>query len=336
MTVILDPLDIGTRLVQPALLSAIDRLDPQTRRVCGYHLGFWGLDGEPENAGGKGVRGVLALLSAQAVGAPPEVGVPGAAAVELVHNFSLLHDDVMDGDRYRRHRLSVWAAFGTSAAILAGDALLGLAEEILAEADSANTCWAVRNLSATTRRLIAGQQADLAFEARDDVTLAECRQMASDKTSALLACAASIGVVLADGPVGLAQTLSRFGTHLGAAFQLIDDLLGIWGRPETTGKPVLSDLRSRKKSLPVVAALQSDTAAGRRLAELYLDREPAEEAELELIASLVEEAGGRAWAEATADAELLGALTSLRERPMDPDLRGQFEELAIALGKRES
>jgi geranylgeranyl diphosphate synthase, type I len=335
VTPTVDTLSYSWELIQPSLRSALDRLDPGVRHLCGYHLGFWDEQGEPDRPRGKGVRGVLALLSAQAAGSPVEVGLPAAAAVELVHNFSLLHDDLMDGDRTRRHRPTVWAIFGSGQAILAGDALLGLADEILAEAPSANRSWAIRCLAASTRRLIAGQLADLAFETRRDVTLSECLQMAADKTAALLSCAASIGAVLANTPADLTLRLAQFGEHLGVGYQLIDDILGIWGSPEATGKPVLSDLRAKKKSLPVVAALTSSTAAGERLAALYLTDAQLTDAQLAEAADLVQQAGGRAWAENTADAELATALELIRSDEIPFDVAEELRRLAIRLSGRD-
>jgi geranylgeranyl diphosphate synthase, type I len=332
---LVEGLSYSWELIQPSLRSALDRLDPGVRHLCGYHLGFWDEQGEPDRPRGKGVRGVLALLSAQAAGSPVEVGLPAAAAVELVHNFSLLHDDLMDGDRTRRHRPTVWAVFGSGQAILAGDALLGLADEVLAEAPSANRSWAIRCLAASTRRLIAGQLADLAFETRRDVTLSECLQMAADKTAALLSCAASIGAVLANTPADLTLRLAQFGEHLGVGYQLIDDILGIWGSPEATGKPVLSDLRAKKKSLPVVAALTSSTAAGARLAALYLTDAPLTDAQLAEAADLVQQAGGRAWAENTADAELATALELIRSDEIPFDVAEELRRLAIRLSGRD-
>ena len=181
--------------------------------------------------------------------------------MELVHNFSLLHDDIMDGDTERRHRPTAWTVYGVGAAILAGDAMLALAQDILLEDKAPQSLWAARCLSAAVQRLIAGQGADLAFERRDDVTLAECQEMAGDKTAALMACACSIGAIHVGAPPAVAMGLAGFGAHAGLAFQLTDDLLGIWGSPAVTGKPVRSDLRARKKSLPVVAALQAGTPA---------------------------------------------------------------------------
>jgi geranylgeranyl diphosphate synthase, type I len=159
--------------------------------------------------------------------------------------------------------------------------------------------------------------------------------MAADKTAALLSCAASIGAVLANGPTDLALRLAQFGEHLGLAYQLIDDVLGIWGSPETTGKPVLSDLRAKKKSLPVVAALTSPTAAGDRLAALYLTDAQLTEPLLEEAADLVQQAGGRAWAESTADAELASALELIRSDQIPADVAEGLRRLAIRLSGRD-
>lgn len=323
------------RSIDAPLRAALDRLDPSTRHICGYHLGYWDAAGAPISGAGKGIRAALALLSARAAGAGDDVGIPAALACELIHNFSLLHDDVMDHDTERRHRTTAWAQFGVPAAILAGDALCSLACELLAEVPSPTVSWAIRCITASTRRLIAGQSADLAFESRDQVDLDECLKMSDDKTGALMACAASLGAVLADAPAELALGLAEFGTHLGLAFQLTDDVLGIWGSPERTGKPVLSDLRARKKSIPVVYALQSNTPAGARLKALYARPDELSEAELTEAAAMVAEAGGRTWTECRAEEELQAALSVIESLDMPERVAAGFTGLANQLKGRD-
>src|SRR5215470_12807769 len=285
--------------------------------------------------GGKALRPALALLSARAAMAAPERGVPAAVAVELVHNFSLLHDDIMDGDTERRHRPTAWTVYGVGAAILAGDAMLALAQDILLEDKAPQSLWAARCLSAAVQRLIAGQGADLAFEQRDDVTLAECQEMAGDKTAALMACACSIGAIHVGAPPATAMGLAGFGAHAGLAFQLTDDLLGIWGSPAVTGKPVRSDLRARKKSLPVVAALQAGTPAAAELAALLGQPDPLSEDDLVRAAGLVEEAGGKDWTETEAAAQLEAAHQCLAETPMPDDVRAEFAGIAEFITARQ-
>src|ERR1700684_3622380 len=250
-------------LVSPAIESTIGRLTPDVRVVAAYHFGFADAEGNPTAGGsGKALRPALALLSARATGASPDRGVTAAVAVERVHNFSLLHDDIMDGDTERRHRPTAWAVFGVGPAILAGEGLLALAQHLLLADDGPHGVRAARCLSVAVQRLIAGQGADLAFEKRDDVGLTECLEMAGDKTAALMSCACSIGAIHAGAAPSLAMGLAGFGAHIGQSFQLTDDLLGIWGAPEVTGKPGQSDLRARKKALPGVAALNSGTPEG--------------------------------------------------------------------------
>ena len=344
-------------LVGPALAAAVERLSPDVRKVAAYHLGLAGPEGAPPGTadgprpgggarGGRGARGrapgagkalrpALTLLSARAAHAAPERGVPAAVAVELVHNFSLLHDDIMDGDTERRHRPTAWTVYGTGAAILAGDAMLALAQDILLEDAAPPGVWAARALSAAVQRLIAGQGADLAFEQRDDVSLTECLTMAGDKTAALMSCACSIGSIHVGAPPQLAMGLAAFGAHAGLAFQLTDDLLGIWGAPEVTGKPVRSDLRARKKSLPVVAALSAGTAEAGELAALLAREEPLSEDDLALAAGLVEAAGGKTWTENEAATQLAAAHRCLADTDMPGDVRAEFAGIAEFITARQ-
>ena len=313
----------------PAMAAAVRRLGPEVRPVVEHHLGW--LDGNghpvPGAGGGKALRATLALLSAEAVGSPPVVAVPGAVAVELVHNFSLLHDDVIDGDRTRRHRPTAWSVFGAGQAILTGDALLSLAYDVLAGSAHPAAAAAASRLRYAFQRLIEGQFVDIALERPeqvDRVEMATCEAMASDKTAALLDCACALGALFGGGTPTQVAHLAAFGRHLGLAFQHADDLLGIWGDPAVTGKPVHSDLRNRKKSLPVVAALRSGTQAGQRLAELY--RGELSEVDTAVAAQLVETAGGREWSEYRASREHAAALAALTSAaPAEPAHR----ELAL-------
>ncbi|MER7544907.1 polyprenyl synthetase family protein [Actinomadura sp.] len=322
-------------LVDGALRAAVGRLDPRTYRVAAYHLGWTDEEGRPRRAPvGKALRPALALLSARAAVAPPESALPGAVAVELVHAFSLLHDDIMDGDRTRRHRPAAWTVFGEASAILAGDALLALAGEVLLEAPGQGSAKAARALAAATRRLIAGQSLDMDFETRRQVSVDECLAMASDKTAALLACSCSIGAVLDGAPESVSDALEAFGAELGVAFQLADDLLGIWGDPAATGKPAMSDLRSRKMSLPVVAALDSGTPEAAKLADLYARPDPAED-DLAEAAALVEAAGGRAWAELEAENRVQRAAGHLLGARLPDSVRAEFLRIADFVTHRD-
>ncbi|WP_020117961.1 polyprenyl synthetase family protein [Streptomyces canus] len=300
-------------LVRPALQEAVGRLHPWVGEMAAYSFGWCEVGGAPaEASGGKGVRQALAVLGAEAAGAPARAGVPAAVAVELVHVFSLLHDDIMDGDPARRGRPTVWKAYGTGPAVLAGDALFALAVETLADAGSD----ALRRLSAALSDLVRGQADDLLFATRpwigpERVRPDEYRAMAEHKTGALLGCAAALGALLGGAPPATVAALDRAGRHLGVAFQIVDDVLGIWGDPLTTGKPVHGDLRERKKTFPVLTALDSPTPAAARLARLLeSDGAPQE------IAALIEECGGRTAALAEARLRMARAETAYELRPL--------------------
>ncbi len=330
MTITSSPtLQLTRDAVLPGLRAAVAGMDPASAAMSSYHLGWTDLEGRPaDSAGGKALRPALALLSAQAAGASADVGVPGAVAVELVHNFSLVHDDVMDHDTHRRHRPTVWSVWGVPSAILTGDAMLVAAQQALLDSGSPHTPGALRLLLDATRRLIGGQAEDLDFETREEVSLADCQQMVAGKTGALLSASAAIGSVLAGAPARTTHALASYGAHLGAAFQLVDDLLGIWGDPAVTGKPVLSDLRSGKKSLPVTYALSRGSAASLELAERYRRADWSDEADLARAAVLVEEAGGRRWTVEESERQMRLALASLGDIDMAADVRAELTGLA--------
>jgi geranylgeranyl diphosphate synthase type I len=316
------------RLVEPALRTAVARLDPTTAAQASYHLGWTDEEGRPCAGGGKAVRPTLALLGARAVGADPKVAVPGAVAVELVHNFSLLHDDLMDGDTERRHRTTVWARWGPPSAILTGDALLGLAFEVLLEVPGAAGAAAARLLSATTRDLIRGQVEDMSFEGSPEVAVDVVLGMAAAKTGALLSASAAIGAVLAEAPQDAVDALAEFGAELGLAFQLVDDVLGIWGDPALTGKPAYSDLRARKTSLPVAWVIGRGGRHGQQVAKWLAADSSDTDQRLSEIAAELAEAGGQDWARAEAARHSARAAACLSRLDADTDTVEELRGLA--------
>lgn len=363
-TAVAEVLERAREHTQPLMREAVERLVPSMRSVVSYHLGWSDHKGRPtEVAGGKGIRPALAVLSAEAAWADAAVGAPGGVAVELVHNFSLVHDDLMDGDRERRHRTTVWALWGPSVAILAGDALSTLATEWLLSLPNPCAPAAARALGEATAEMIAGQADDLAFETRRYVSVEECTAMSTAKTGALLGCAASIGAVLAGAPTATIGALRDFGRHLGVAFQAVDDLLGIWGDPATTGKPSGNDIRQRKKSMPIVAALASGGDEARELDVLLFGPSTAagngstgeraaggsggpgtgnsattalSDEEVERATWLVEACGGRQWAAARAKAHLDSALGALERARLSAVPRRALADLAVYVVERES
>ncbi|MBF8189306.1 polyprenyl synthetase family protein [Nonomuraea sp. K274] len=316
-----EAIDRCRRLLDPALRQAVSVLHPWGARMAAFTLGWSDVDGRPADGdGGKSLRPAFAMLSAEAVGGAAESALPAAVAVELVHAFSLVHDDIIDNDERRRHRDALWKAYGVGPALLAGDALLALAVGQLASRPEA-----MRHLSAALIELVQGQTADMAFENRpwsgpNQVTIAEYTEMAAGKTGGLLGAAAAAGVALGGAPE-LSDRMWTMGRDLGVAFQIVDDMLGIWGDPGLTGKPVHSDLRRDKKTFPVLAALNSGDRPARALAAL-LESGATDEESVQEAAALVERAGGRAAARAAADSYVAAALATMDEHlPHATDLR---------------
>ncbi|WP_405810602.1 polyprenyl synthetase family protein [Streptomyces sp. NBC_00210] len=317
-------------LVRPAFTQAVQRLHPWPAEMAAFSLGWSNVGGRlVPGSHGKGVRQALTVLCAEAAGAPGEDAVVGAVAVELIHTFTLLHDDIMDGDETRRQRATVWKAYGTGPAVLAGDALFALAVETLANARTVHSGAAVRHLAGTLNDLVRGQAEDLLFESRPwtgpgTVRPDEYRSMAEHKTGALLGCAAGLGAVLAGAPTSTVNALAQAGRHLGVAFQVVDDLLGIWGDPQVTGKPVHSDLRRLKKTYPVLAALATDGPAARRLAALLTSDHPLDDTAARRAAELIEDAGGRSATLTEAHHHMDSARDCLTSIPLAPTAVGEI------------
>jgi geranylgeranyl diphosphate synthase type I len=251
-------------LIEPVLLDAVAVIDGRAPLLTGmvrYHLGYAGRDLQALDRRavdrGKRMRPAVALLAAGAAGGDPRAAAPVGAAVELLHNFSLIHDDVQDESPTRRHRPTVWSLWGVGQAINAGDALFAAAHLPLYRLASSGITadLSLRLLEAFDRMTIAivdGQTLDLAFEARSDVSAGEYLEMIAGKTAAIVRFAAWAGALLAGVDEVAASRWAEFGLALGLGFQIRDDLLGIWGAQEATGKAPADDVRRRKQSLPIL------------------------------------------------------------------------------------
>lgn len=329
-------LEATRALVDPQLRAAVESLPGSIRRVAMYHFGWQEVDGTPSSGpAGKAIRPALVLAAARALDGDPVRAVRAAVAVELAHNFTLLHDDVIDEDRTRRHRPTAWAVFGIPDAVIAGDAMLALAQRLLAEDPDPASARASARLSTCVIELCAGQQADCAFEDRgpEEVTLDECLTMATAKTGALLGCACALGALYAGAEERAVRGMDGFGREAGLAFQLIDDLIGIWGDPVRTGKPVGADLVAHKKSLPVVAALTSGTPAAAELATLYRGSMNTP-GEVSRAADAVERSGGRDWAQICAADRMARAVNHLSRAVPDLGRAGDLLTLAEFVTRR--
>jgi geranylgeranyl diphosphate synthase type I len=214
---------------------------------------------------GKRIRPLLLLLCAEAAGGSWRTPLPAAAAAELLHNFSLIHDDIQDDSPTRHGRPTVWKVWGQANAINAGDALFTLSYSALESLsngpispETVIKVWRIFNTTAL--ELTRGQHLDMRFEHQESVSVEDYVWMIQGKSAALLAACAQIGALIASNDDALASRYAEFALNLGIAFQIHDDMLGIWGDPSVTGKSAATDIISRKKSLPVLYGLSQSAA----------------------------------------------------------------------------
>ncbi|MQC26911.1 MAG: polyprenyl synthetase family protein [Chloroflexi bacterium] len=305
-------------------------------QMLSYHLG-WSGEGAGAKASGKRVRPLLVLLSTAGCGADWAEALPAAAAVELVHNFSLIHDDIQDGSRDRRGRPTLWTQWGEPQAINAGDSMFALAhmalERLLVLGSAAVYAQAARLLPLTSLQLTQGQYLDLSYEQAEDLSLDDYWPMVLGKTAVLFAACTRLGALVGGASEGQMQAYTRFGKQLGLAFQVHDDLLGIWGEAEQTGKSTHSDLASGKKSLPVLYAMEKGGDFAKRWKNGAGNGERSAD-EVSELAALLEAEGARAYTEEQALRLTDEALNALREANSEPDAGNALKALADELVSR--
>jgi len=264
-----------------------------------YHLGW---TNGPSSAGpfsptGKRVRPLLCLLCASAAGSDWRQALPMGAALELIHNFSLIHDDIQDNSPLRRGRPTIWKLWGQAQAINAGDAMFTLAhlapQRLSALGVPPDKVLAtLAELNFTCLELTQGQHLDMNFERRATVSAAEYLAMIEKKTAVLIAASTFLGASLSASAGDQLDHFYAYGWNLGLAYQLRDDLLGIWGDPAVTGKSAASDLEQRKKSLPVVYGLEHSASFAERYAQPHRPGLAVND-----LADMLEQLGARAYVE---------------------------------------
>ena len=305
----------------------------ELHHMLAYHLGWEGQDPGPQ-ASGKRIRPMLVLLACAAAGGLWEQALPAAAAVELIHNFSLIHDDIQDDSELRRGRPTVWKKWNVAQAINAGDSMFALAHVSLqrldkfVEADIA--LKAARILPQTSLELTQGQYLDLDYESREKLSVEDYWPMVSGKTAALLAACALLGALIAGVDEHHQKLYCTFGEKLGLAFQAYDDLLGIWGDAALTGKSAASDLVSGKKSLPILHALANHAPFAQRWKQ-----GPIQAGEVGVIADQLEAEGARQFTQDAADRLTKAALESLEAANPRGDAAIGLQQLAQRLIKRQ-
>jgi geranylgeranyl diphosphate synthase type I len=324
--------------IEAELQRQVARLEePRTRpfhEMLTYHLGWTGV-GSGLEAQGKRIRPLLVLLTTAACGADWQSALPAAAAVELVHNFSLVHDDIQDHSDKRRGRDTIWVKWGMPQGINAGDALFVLSNQAILDLEPTHpteiVIKAARILHDTCLQLTCGQYLDMSYEERTDLTIEDYWPMIGGKTAALLAACCALGSLLSEADEATQETYRNFGHYLGLAFQVQDDMLGIWGDSTLTGKSAESDLVSGKKSLPVLFGLGKEGPFARRWAE-----GPVHPDEVADLAEQLTAEGARLYTQETDDQMTDLALQSLRMANPQGEAGEALFELANKLLNREA
>ena len=301
-------------------------------KMLAYQMGWEGQNAGP-GAGGKRIRPLLVLLATGAAGGDWQQALPAAAAVELVHNFSLIHDDIEDNSPLRRGRPTLWKKWGIPQAINSGDTMFTLAKlAVLGLENATNREIALEAsivLLQTCLELTQGQFLDLSYESRTDLTVDDYWPMVEGKTASLIGTCTELGAVIAGHGGEKRHLYRKFGLSLGLAFQAQDDLLGIWGDLELTGKSVESDLVAGKKSLPVLFGLSLKG----EFARLW-GKGPIPADQVGKMASILENEGARAYTEGKADYYTQDSITSLDKARPRSDYGDALLDLADQLLNR--
>ena len=304
--------------VEVTIRGALNEAAPFLHGVVSYHLGWVDQTFKPSNVGrGKMLRPTLNLLVFEALSDDYKASLPVAAYLEMLHNFSLLHDDIEDNDRERRGRPTAWTIWGQPRAINVGDYLFAAAFQALHTLDitqfePATVVDIFQLMSSAAASLTEGQELDMSFESRLDVSPEMYLTMISKKTSALIEAAVVGGAKLATSDEAIVQNYQEFAHNLGLAFQIQDDILGIWGDADKTGKSANNDLRRKKKTLPILYTLsQLDTRNAEQLQLYYSKSEPLDEAQIMFVRDCLAKTEAQAHTQSIADEYHQKAFTAL-------------------------
>ncbi|MSQ32274.1 MAG: polyprenyl synthetase family protein [Dehalococcoidia bacterium] len=326
------------RDLEEELRKVIKPFTSQIYDLLRYHLGWVDEKGKRENGNsGKALRPSLCLYACTASGGDWKQALPAAAALELIHNFSLIHDDIQDRDMERRHRKTVWTIWGESQGINAGDAMAFMSQVSLA--NLWNTGLAPQRIRAAyallneaTLQMIEGQSLDLTFENRSEVTVEEYLDMISKKTGALLRCSLEMGAAIGTSDTNTIAAFRKAGEKLGLAFQIRDDILGIWGDEKVTGKPMWSDIHRKKKSMPVVMTVNGKQ--GSQVKSIYA-KEKLTGTDVETILQIMETSKSRKQCEEWLAKACHEASAEIAKVKMQGDIRKDFDDLLTFLTERD-
>lgn len=302
-----------------------------------YHMGWMDAEFKPMmGKAGKRIRPLLCLLTCAAAGGEWQKAIPAGSAIELLHNFSLIHDDIEDGSPTRRGRETIWTIWGIEQAINIGDTLFALSHIALNRlvdrgVSPTITVEALRRFDETCVALTKGQHLDISFERYPAVTVDQYIEMITGKTAVLLALCCELGAKIAGQDRTVQQHFAQFGLNCGLAFQVIDDILGIWGDETHIGKSASTDLLTKKKTLPVLYGLEHDA----ELKNLYETTDRPDETFVRRAIEQLNKSGAHQYATRTATDYTQAALGHLEAARVKGEAGDALLELTDMLLKRE-
>ena len=327
--------------ISDALHSSLSDGGLRVYDMLRYYMGWVDVDGNPCVATeGKALRATLCLFACEASGGTVTEAVPVAVSLELIHNFSLIHDDIQDRDETRHHRPTLWSVWGVPKALEAGNVLRAIADVSLerlqhegVEPDRALA--SVGLLTEAYLEMIEGQHMDISYEGRLDIGMQDYLAMISRKTGALIRCSMNLGAVIGTHDEATVDAFRACGKSLGYTFQIRDDVLGVWGDEEVTGKPVGADIRRKKNSFPVVYAMSAAGDDDRRtLVDIYR-QERITDGDVEIALQIMDGIGVKDHAQSLAAEHCDRALEAVHTVELAPGTRRELEELAHFLLVRE-
>ncbi len=306
-----------------------------------YYMGWVDTEGNATSGTeGKYLRPTLCLFACEAVGGSRAQAMPAATGLELIHNFSLIHDDIQDGDETRHHRKTLWAIWGVPKALIAGNVLRIVADAVLGglqsnRVPSRRVLLVISRMTQAYLEMIEGQYLDISFEGQREVGLNRYLDMIARKTGALIRCSFTIGALIGSQDVNDADAFTESGRALGFIFQVRDDILGIWGDERSMGKPVGADIRRKKNSFPVVYAMaQAEGADKRHLLSIY-DKDEITDTDVEDVLHIMDGLNVREHAHALAVEHGEVAVGALASVEMQKQARADYQNLVDFLLYRE-
>ena len=316
--------------------------DPEIANAIKYHFGWLDQEGNAASSmQGKGIRSSLCMFACESVGGVLDNALQGAVAVELVHNFSLIHDDIQDQDRERRHRPTVWSIWGVPKALQVGNYIRILSDLTVKNSfnqirDNSLILECTETLSRAYLETVEGQYLDLEYEGKVDITTNEYLGMINRKTGALISCALNLGALLGTVDQDTVKGMSAFGRILGLVFQIRDDYLGIWGLEENTGKKVANDVRRKKNSLPIIHVLQNGShGCVTEISNIY-GKDCIDEDDVGRVLSILNDVGTTEYMDKLANSYASSAMNLLETIKIDKVYRMELRELIAFLLKRDN